>query len=271
MRTSARAAKWARAAVVCSFVCFLAIAQTGKPISRNGLIKALKIGGLTQKELVDQVNARGVNFEMSRDAEAELRAAGASSELIDAIREKARRTTPSHSSPQSPPGKAAAQEDTAFQPAGTEPTPVWAPGVYVGQDDHWAALLEESVNWKKGNSLRRFTVGFGKEEYVGAIPGKASPNGFRVPITFRIAAPEGYSAENYALVLLHLKGDLREVRVSGSGSSASNLVHFRVTPVDSGLWEIVFSQGIGEYGLLPPVHEGDLPIAPKMYTFRVVP
>ena len=251
----------AQAVLACALFLLLLSAQTSKPISKNGLLKALQIGGLTQSEFIEQVNARGVSFTMNKDIEAELRAAGASSELIDAIRAKtkgANSRTPAPGPDHAPPNA------TAAQPA------AWAPGVYVKQDGKWVELLEESVNWKKGSSLRRLT-GLGKGEFVGSIPGAASPNGYRVPITFRIATAEGFTAENFALVLLHAKEGLREVRVGGSGANAQNLVRLGANPVDLRLWEMQFSQGQGEYGFLPPVREGDLPIAPKMYTFRVIP
>jgi hypothetical protein len=259
----------AQALLACALFLLLLSAQTSKPISKNGLLKALQIGGLTQSEFIEQVNARGVSFTMNKDIEAELRAAGASSELIDAIRAKtkgANSRTPVPGPDHAPPNAAAAPGVAASAPGGA----TWAPGVYVKQDGKWAELLEESVNWKKGSSLRRLTLGLGKGEFVGSIPGAASPNGYRVPITFRIAAAEGFTAENYALVLLHSKEGLREVRVDGSGANA-RLVRFGANPVDLRLWEIQFSQGPGEYGFLPPVREGDLPIAPKMYTFRVIP
>jgi hypothetical protein len=249
-------------------------AQSSKPISKNGLIKALQINGLTPSELIEQVNSRGVSFKLNTDVEAELRAAGASSELIDAIRAKTTGAVsrspapgPDHAQP-----SATAVSSEATKPAVAPQPAAWPPGVYVkSQDGIWAKLLEEGVNWKKANSLRRFTVGFGKEEFVGSIPGAASPNGFRAPIDFRIAAVVGFTAENYALVLLHAKGDLREVKVSGSGRGAQNVVRFGASSVDERLWDIQFSQGLGEYGFLPPVREGDLPIAPRMYTFRVIP
>jgi tRNA A-37 threonylcarbamoyl transferase component Bud32 len=155
-------------------------------------------------------------------------------------------------------------------PAASSQPAALAPGVYVLQDGKWAELLEESVNWKKGSPLRRLTLGLGKGEFVGSIPGAASPNGYRVPVTFRISTAEGFTADNYALVLLEAKGALREVRVGGSGASARS-VRFTAKPVDTRVWELQFSQGAGEYGFLPPVREGDLPIAPRMYTFRVIP
>jgi hypothetical protein len=61
-------------------------AQTKKPITRDGLVKAVRINGLSTAELVQQVEQRGVSFQMTPDAEQELRAAGARPEVIAAAR-----------------------------------------------------------------------------------------------------------------------------------------------------------------------------------------
>src|ERR1044072_1303787 len=61
-------------------------AQTKKPITRDGLVKAVRINGLSTAELMQQVQSRGVSFQMTPDAEAELRAAGARPEVIEAAR-----------------------------------------------------------------------------------------------------------------------------------------------------------------------------------------
>ncbi|HWS88771.1 MAG TPA: hypothetical protein VN282_17485 [Pyrinomonadaceae bacterium] len=66
-------------------------AQAKKPITREGLVKAVRINGLSTAELVQQVQSRGVSFEMTADAEAELRAAGARPEVIEAARSNYRR------------------------------------------------------------------------------------------------------------------------------------------------------------------------------------
>jgi hypothetical protein len=70
-----------------------ASAQSGKPITREGLVKAVRINGLSTAELVQQVQARGVSFEMTPDAEAELRTAGARPEVIEAARSNYRATS----------------------------------------------------------------------------------------------------------------------------------------------------------------------------------
>lgn len=61
-------------------------AQAKRPITREGLVKAVRINGLSTAELVQQVHSRGVSFEMTPDAEAELRAAGARPEVVEAAR-----------------------------------------------------------------------------------------------------------------------------------------------------------------------------------------
>src|ERR671917_114885 len=61
-------------------------AQAKKPITREGLVKAVRINGLSTAELIQQVQSRGVSFQMTAEAEAELRAAGARPEVIEAAR-----------------------------------------------------------------------------------------------------------------------------------------------------------------------------------------
>jgi hypothetical protein len=61
-------------------------AQAKRPITREGLVKAVRINGLSTAELIQLVQSRGVSFQMTSDAEAELRAAGARPEVIEAAR-----------------------------------------------------------------------------------------------------------------------------------------------------------------------------------------
>jgi hypothetical protein len=69
-------------------------AQAKKPITRDGLVRAVRINGLSTAELIQQVQSRGVSFEMTPDAEAELRAAGARPEVIEAARSNYRAAAP---------------------------------------------------------------------------------------------------------------------------------------------------------------------------------
>lgn len=69
-----------------AFASVDAASQTSKPISRKGLVEAVRINGLSTPELVQIIERRGVDFEMTADAERELAAAGARPEVIAAAR-----------------------------------------------------------------------------------------------------------------------------------------------------------------------------------------
>src|SRR6201986_74954 len=80
-------------ALASALVVLLAVAphaQVKTPISRQGLVNAVKINGLSTAELVGEIRTRGVAFEMTPDAEQELRSVGARPEVIDAARENYR-------------------------------------------------------------------------------------------------------------------------------------------------------------------------------------
>jgi tetratricopeptide (TPR) repeat protein len=92
-----------------------ALAQAKKPITRDGLVKAVRINGLSTTELVQQVQTRGVSFQMTADAEAELRAAGARPEVIAAARSNYR------------PAAVVASKGGKRPPAGTSRPPARGP------------------------------------------------------------------------------------------------------------------------------------------------
>src|SRR5918997_2436424 len=60
--------------------------QTKKPISKQGLMNAVKINGLSTRELVAQIERRGVDFEMTGADESDLQSVGARPEVIEAAR-----------------------------------------------------------------------------------------------------------------------------------------------------------------------------------------
>jgi hypothetical protein len=76
--------------VICLLAAAPAEAQSTpaapKPISLQGLMEALRIGGLTTQELIDIVNQRGVVFQVTEQVETDMRAAGAQTTLIEAVR-----------------------------------------------------------------------------------------------------------------------------------------------------------------------------------------
>src|SRR4051812_44906470 len=72
---------------------------TKKPISRQGLVNAVKINGLSTTELIGEIRTRGVTFEMTADAEQELRSVGARPEVIEAARDNYRAPAVASSTP----------------------------------------------------------------------------------------------------------------------------------------------------------------------------
>jgi hypothetical protein len=244
-----------------------ALAQSTKPISENGLVKALQIGGMSDQELIQNVRKRGVSFVLTPEIEAELRQAGASQQLLAVVRSSSRAAA-------LPPRQNSTSDDTVSPPV--QPPPVQRqagvarPGVYTKQNGQWVELMPEMVNWKKAGAIRKFTVDLGKGEMVGVVPGRSSPNALHVPVSFLICTPEGVDVNRYLLVLLHEKKDEREMKVVAS--EARGIVPFSPRKVGERNYEVDFTQGAGDYGFLPPatnIAQGGMPLSSRMYTFRV--
>src|SRR5437764_8551997 len=128
-------------------------APAAKPITKRGLLDAIKIGGLTTSELVRKVKERGVSFAVTPDVEEEFGRAGAPSEVIQAVRDNYH-------------GALLATR-----------------GVYFRKGDQWIPLTPEIVDWKKGNVI--------EGKLAGAIPGAHSPNSYRSPLKFLVVTPVG--------------------------------------------------------------------------------
>jgi hypothetical protein len=81
--------------VACAALLFAGAAstQTKKPITKQGLMNAVKINGLTTRELVQQIERRGVDFEVSTSDESDLQSVGARPEIIAAARANYRPAT----------------------------------------------------------------------------------------------------------------------------------------------------------------------------------
>ena len=75
-------------AAVCAALLFAGAAstQTKKPITKQGLMNAVKINGLSTRELVLQIERRGVDFQLSSSDESDLQGVGARPEIIEAAR-----------------------------------------------------------------------------------------------------------------------------------------------------------------------------------------
>ena len=81
-------------AAACAALLFAGAASTQtakKPITKQGLMNAVKINGLSTSELVQQIERRGVDFELTAADESDLQSVGARPEIIAAARSNYRR------------------------------------------------------------------------------------------------------------------------------------------------------------------------------------
>src|SRR5215470_16671848 len=60
--------------------------QTKKPISKKGLLEAIRLNGLSTGELIERVQERGVNFQMNDEDVRDFQQAGARPELIESVK-----------------------------------------------------------------------------------------------------------------------------------------------------------------------------------------
>src|SRR5215204_1779426 len=168
--------------VACAALVFAGAASTQakKPITKQGLVNAVKINGLSTRELVAQIERRGVDFEMSAFDESDLQSVGARPEIIEAARSNYR------------PAVAAARPTPAYVPPRTNTPSTPAANVPDGaplskseivtmlQGGISPARVEQFVE-KRGVSFqvtpeiaREITAAGGNRSLVGAITEKST-------------------------------------------------------------------------------------------------
>jgi len=86
MKFSILVRRAACAALAALLYALLLPAQSSRPITYKGLVDSLKTRGLTNAELAKIIKSRGVDFELTWDKESELKAAGADTALLAAVR-----------------------------------------------------------------------------------------------------------------------------------------------------------------------------------------
>src|SRR5687767_6098118 len=156
--------------------------QTSKPISREGLVKSVRINGLTTRELVQQIQRRGVGFEMTPDAEAELQTAGARPEIIEAARANYRPATVAAAPPPRVNTSAPPRANTSAPAANVPDGPALSKAEIITmlQGGIAAARVEQFVE-KRGVNFqvtpevaREITAAGGNRSLVGAITEKST-------------------------------------------------------------------------------------------------
>ena len=245
-------------------------------LTNDGVVAMLraKFDDATMIKMIQQHNT---NFDLSVNAMIQLKQAGASQAVLQAMIEAV---------PDSK--KATSAESVATDKP--MPSSSGVPdeiGVYVVQKSGLVAIEPEIVNWQTGGVIKHAaTLGLDREHINGTVTGphssltlSSAPFGMAGTIQFIIRCPEGNSASEYQLLRFWEKSDRREFRsVTGgvlhaSGGAKNNVLQFQFHKLGQRTYSIdlpVFEPG--EYGLLAPGLATSANIASqgKVYTFRII-
>lgn len=256
--------------------------ESTRPITEKGLVTALTIGGLSSQELIDIIDRRGVSFALTPDTEQQLRAAGATSAVIEAVRahyHAGPEGASQPSSPLAPAPVAIASVASAATPASTapmHPSLPENPGVFFREGANWNQLRPESAAWYHEGLMHDLSKGSGgllHGELTAEIAGTHSPVTMHSPVSFLIHTANGAMLQDYLLIHLHEKHDNRNFKVALGGSGSKDAVDFRAAKVSDDLYEISFTQGTGDYAFLirsvvPANNKG--PHQGQVLTFRIL-
>jgi len=230
--------------------------------------------------IVRMIQTHSTNFDLSVDAMIQLKQAGVSQTVLQAM--------------------IAAVPDPAAGPPATQPAvakstptpivPLVVPdeiGVYVRQKNKLVEIEPEIVNWQTGGVLKHAaTLGVDREHVNGTVAGphsgltvSPSPLGMAGPVEFIIRCPDGNSASEYQLLRFWEKSDRREFRsVTGgvlhaSSGAKDNVIAFQFEKIAPRTYRLALpSIGTGEFGFLAPgmAASADMASRGKVYTFRII-
>lgn len=179
-----------------------ALAQARKPITRQKLVAAVRMNGYSTTELVAELQARGVDFQMTADAEQELRSVGARPEVIEAARSNYRAAA------SSAPATTAASQPSRTQPSRTNsPVPPGPPLskneiVTMLQGGIASARVEQFVEARgvtfavTPDVTAEIKAAGGDRSLLGAISEKATTTTTASSPASRVDSPFGPSAPN---------------------------------------------------------------------------
>ncbi len=252
----------------------LGVDQSNGPLSDQDVLQMVK-AGFDDSTILRYIQANDVDFDLSISAMVNLKNAGVSQSLIQAMLsiEVA---------------KKAVGVDAALAAISATAS--------NGRDDvHVFALLNgkliptdpEIVKWRPVSGFRGVAMlGFERGPMTGSISGPHSDLITRWPplnmvpldIAFYVLTPKGSSASDFQLLHLSEKNDRREFRTipgdrAHTWATPENTVAFTLEAVAPRVYKITLPNlNVGEYGLLTPATQvnSDNWSEGKIYTFRLV-
>lgn len=246
--------------------------EPAKPITEKGLVTALTIGGLEAQELVDIIDRRGVDFSLTPESEQQLRAAGATSAVIEAVRTHYHQTIAEHAAVTD--SSPAIVAPPSARPPSNERSLPGEPGVFYRDGANLIQLRPESATWHHEGLVHDLNKGgLLHAEISGQVAGTHSPIRMHSPASFLIRISKATTLQDYLLVHLHEKNDNRNFKVALGGKTSKDAVDFRPAKIGDEVYEIDFTQGTGEYAfftrsIIPSnsngAHDGEI------LTFRII-
>jgi len=265
-------AKHIRIAGVAALVLIAGLALAQAALDNDAVTKMVK-GGLGDDVIVSMINSQPGHYTVTPDALIQLKQAGLSEKVINAM--VAKSAGGASSAP-------AAAAPAAAAAAGAAPL-VDDVGIYYKKDGKWVEMLPEVVNWKTGGFMKSFaTNGIVKGDINGHIEGKSAKTSVATPLDFLIYMQEGVAITEYQLLRLRNSGNSREFRsttggvIHSSGGAQRDEVEFadNAKKIAPRTYEIQLGPDIkaGEYGFLPPgaMSSSNMASSGKMYSFHVL-
>ncbi len=241
------------------------------PLTNAEILEMVK-AGFAEETILKSIQLSETRFDTSVAALVELKNAGASERVIQAMLS---------------PKAAKAEEKPAPTKNPLVPDDV---GIFYIKNAQLVEMRPELVGWRSGGVGKALLLGT-KGHINGALKGPLSQNIVATPVEFIIRCPEQLEIEEYQLLRLDVKPDRREFRALTGGFMHSssgldkNAVQFKFEKIAPRVYRVTLGNlPKGEYGFLPPggqfgamgggasgamIMQGSASSG-KIYTFRVI-
>ena len=225
----------------------------------NDSVLRMAKAGLNDDLIVQTITHQPGQYNTDADALVQLKQAGVSDRVIQAMVDKGR-----------------------VRLTGSEPPVVVSPvneiGVYYkDRNGVWQPIDPEIVHEVSGGFIKStVTQGIVKPDKNGRVKGRESKLLLPRPIEFLIYTPDGVAAAEYTLVRFRLHSDSREFRtwtggvIHSAGGAKRDEVAFTAEKVAPRTYRFTVDRETpgGEYGILPPGTAGVGSLG-KVYTFAI--
>jgi hypothetical protein len=231
-------------------ICGLAFAQAKKPLANSDVIQMMK-AGFEESIIVKAIQANETNFDISGPALVDLKAAGATPGIIDAML--------TAEAKKKPPSGVASPEKPVEGVAAEVPGNAMSSGVYCKTASGWVELESLPMSsMKTAPNWGRTMAGINSNKLIYLYNGAEAPVKIsETRPTFYLRYYRGYtSARNFSIVRMDQKKDHRELQTthatfSGTsvGYNEKDIVAVDFTIVSDGLYAITPKADLvkGEY------------------------